>query len=227
MCTITETTSTTTAGARQMDRTRVRRRRRDFGRAFALGAAISALAIGGAWTVTSNSTGGDQASQNGTPSASLTTSRSSGPGGSRSGSATGVPSDQHGAWVVALQHELAQLNYYDGPADGLLGPATLAAITNFQRTNRLPADGIASASTMAKIHQQLVTGDSQTWPTAPPVKPATSTPSNGSGKSASTTTTGSTTPTAGTSTNGGQSGASSATASATTTSATGGTRVAP
>ncbi|HYB31551.1 MAG TPA: peptidoglycan-binding domain-containing protein [Solirubrobacteraceae bacterium] len=48
-----------------------------------------------------------------------------------------VAPTQQGASVVALQHELAQLNYYEGPIDGVLGPATLAAIKHFQRANGL------------------------------------------------------------------------------------------
>lgn len=222
MSTIIETTSTRTNGTRRIDRTRVRRRRRDFGRAFALGAAISAVAIGGAWAVVGDG-GGDHTARNGARSELLTVR---GRSASTSGSAIAAAADQHGASVVALQHELAQLSYYEGPIDGVLGPATLAAIINFQRANGLGVDGIAGASTIAKIHQQLVTGDSQMSPTAPPVRPAKTNPSHGSGKGASTTPI-ATTPSGGASTNGGQSGTPSATASATTTPATGGTSVAP
>jgi hypothetical protein len=54
----------------------------------------------------------------------------------------------------------------------------VASITNLLRANGLAADGIAGASTMAKIHQQMITGDSQMWPTALPVKPANTTPAS-------------------------------------------------
>ena len=44
------------------------------------------------------------------------------------------------ASVAKLQRELAQLNYYIGPIDGIMGPQTIAAITYLQRDAHLPAN---------------------------------------------------------------------------------------
>jgi hypothetical protein len=79
--------------------------------------------------------------------------------------------------VLALRRDLGQLNYYESAADGIFGPATVAAIKDFQRANGLPVDGVAGPNTMAKIKQQLVTGDNQMGPSGPPVKPANPAPS--------------------------------------------------
>jgi peptidoglycan hydrolase-like protein with peptidoglycan-binding domain len=42
--------------------------------------------------------------------------------------------------VKKLQQELGQLNYYEGPVDGLIGPQTVAAIKDLQRQAGLPPD---------------------------------------------------------------------------------------
>ena len=110
-----------------------------------------------------------------------------------SGAAAPPISRAHG---LALQHKLAQLNYYEGPVDGVLGPQTRAAITDFQRANGLPADGIAGATTMVKIDRQLITGDSRMDPGAPAHKPATTNPT-APGSSGTVTTGGTTSPTGG------------------------------
>jgi peptidoglycan hydrolase-like protein with peptidoglycan-binding domain len=178
MSVITEPLTAHTNGTHRNEGKSPRRRRREFARAFALGAAVSTLVMGGAWAANSNG-GAGQASGGVAQSASLESNQPSSATGTQSGAAASAPAYQQGPSVVALQHELAQLNYYDGPIDGVLGPATRAAITDFQRANGLSADGIAGANTMTKIHQQLITGDSQMWPTTPPVKPAQTTPSNG------------------------------------------------
>ncbi len=79
----------------------------------------------------------------------------------------------HGQDVTALQHDLGLLNYYENPVDGVYGPATTAAIKDFQRANGLTVNGIAGPSTMAKIKHQLITGDSQMnpGPLVQPTKP--------------------------------------------------------
>jgi peptidoglycan hydrolase-like protein with peptidoglycan-binding domain len=182
MTTITETLNGNPATARRTNGT-VRRRRREVTRGVALGATIAALAIGGAWAAVGTG-GSDHAAQTGAASAPLVAS--GGSVGVSHSSPTGVsPAYETGPSVAALQRELAQLNYYEGPIDGVAGPMTLAAITNFQRANGLAADGVAGAITMAKIHQQLVTGDSQMWPTAPPVKPSKGTSAHANGQHAS------------------------------------------
>ena len=39
---------------------------------------------------------------------------------------------------MKLQQELGQLNYYEGPNDGIMGPQTIAAIKDLQRQAGLP-----------------------------------------------------------------------------------------
>jgi hypothetical protein len=173
MSAITETGTTAT---RRPART-PNRRRREFTRAVALGATISALAVGGAWAIVGTGAG-DHPAGNPASAAASNANGSTTAAGSSSGAAATGSASHASASVAALQHELALLNYYEGPIDGVMGPATLAALTDFQHANGLPADGIAGSSALAKIQQQLKTGDSQMWPTAPPVKPAKTTPSS-------------------------------------------------
>ncbi len=51
--------------------------------------------------------------------------------------------------VAALQHALAHLGAEPGPADGLMGPRTRAAIGKFERACRLPETGAPGAALMA------------------------------------------------------------------------------
>jgi Putative peptidoglycan binding domain len=166
-------------------------RRRKSTRAFALGAAIASLCIGGAWAAVETSHSHPGSNPASTPAAAGTattgtgtqTGSTTGPsGGAASGSHGLTPANTypHGQDVSTLQRDLGLLNYYENPVDGVYGPATTAAIKDFQRANGLAVDGIAGPSTMAKIKQQLVTGDSQMNP-GPLVKPTdnTSTPANG------------------------------------------------
>ena len=45
------------------------------------------------------------------------------------------------AWVKSLQQKLARLGYFSGPANGVLGPVTQAAIKTFQANASLTPDG--------------------------------------------------------------------------------------
>jgi zinc D-Ala-D-Ala carboxypeptidase len=171
-------------------RQRSRRSRRPGARAFALGATIALVCAAIAWAAVAGlHHDASQTNATATPAAvhPATTSDSAGAatGGSTAGSGTAPaagtgtgtgtssPASQD---VLALQRDLGQLNYYESPIDGVNGPATVAAIKDFQRANGLPADGIAGPATMAKIQQQMVTGDNQMGPSGPPVKPANTTP---------------------------------------------------
>ena len=53
--------------------------------------------------------------------------------------------------VRILQRELNQRRYYFGPIDGIYGPQTESAVRQFQRDNRLRADGVAGQETLEKL----------------------------------------------------------------------------
>jgi hypothetical protein len=65
------------------------------------------------------------------------------------------------ATVETLQKQLGQLNYYEGPVDGLMGPQTIAAITYLQRDAGLPQTGTMNAATQAALQNYLIHGNNQ------------------------------------------------------------------
>jgi Putative peptidoglycan binding domain len=68
---------------------------------------------------------------------------------------------QPSAAVMQLQRELGQLNYYEGPVDGLMGPQTTAAIKDLQRQAGLPQTGQMNAATQAALANYLAHGNNQ------------------------------------------------------------------
>jgi peptidoglycan hydrolase-like protein with peptidoglycan-binding domain len=68
---------------------------------------------------------------------------------------------QPSAAVVKLQQELGQLNYYMGPADGIMGPQTIQSITYLQRDAHLPQTGQMNAATQAALANFLAHGNNQ------------------------------------------------------------------
>ncbi|MBV9793421.1 MAG: peptidoglycan-binding protein [Actinobacteria bacterium] len=65
------------------------------------------------------------------------------------------------ASVKKLQQELGQLNYYEGPVDGVMGPQTTAAIKDLQRQAGLPQTGTMNSATQAALDNYLVHGNNQ------------------------------------------------------------------
>ncbi len=65
------------------------------------------------------------------------------------------------AAVVKLQQELGQLNYYEGPDDGIMGPQTIQAIKYLQRDAHLPQTGQMNAATQAALANFLAHGNNQ------------------------------------------------------------------
>ena len=65
------------------------------------------------------------------------------------------------ASVQKLQRELGQLNYYEGPVDGVMGPQTSAAIKDLQRQAGLPQTGTMNAATQSALDNYLVHGNNQ------------------------------------------------------------------
>ena len=68
---------------------------------------------------------------------------------------------QPSAAVTQLQRELGQLNYYEGPVDGVMGPQTIAAIQDLQRQAGLPQTGQMNAATQAALANYLAHGNNQ------------------------------------------------------------------
>jgi hypothetical protein len=65
------------------------------------------------------------------------------------------------AAVMKLQQELGQLNYYEGPDDGIIGPQTIQAIKYLQRDAHLPQTGQMNAATQAALANFLAHGNNQ------------------------------------------------------------------
>jgi len=68
---------------------------------------------------------------------------------------------QPSASVMQLQRQLGQLNYYEGPVDGVMGPQTIAAIQDLQRQAGLPQTGQMNAATQAALANYLAHGNNQ------------------------------------------------------------------
>ena len=56
-----------------------------------------------------------------------------------------------GEQVRQVQRKLKQWGYYDGAVDGVFGQETYDAVTYFQRRNGLAADGVAGPATLAAM----------------------------------------------------------------------------
>ena len=57
-----------------------------------------------------------------------------------------------GAEVKVLQRALASLGHSPGTIDGIYGPKTSAAVTEFQTAANITADGIVGSETLAALH---------------------------------------------------------------------------
>ena len=73
---------------------------------------------------------------------------------------TGLPVTPS-ASVKKLQQELGQLNYDEGPVDGVMGPQTTAAIKDLQRQAGLPQTGTMNAATQKALDNYLAHGNNQ------------------------------------------------------------------
>ncbi len=60
-----------------------------------------------------------------------------------------------GERVTKLQTDLAALEFYKGKVDGIFGPVTKTAVTNFQRSAKLTANGICDAKTAGALENAL------------------------------------------------------------------------
>ena len=72
-----------------------------------------------------------------------------------------TPAVPPSAAVKTLQQQLGQLNYYEGPVDGIMGPQTIAAIKDLQRQAGLPQTGTMNPATQAALASYLAHGNNQ------------------------------------------------------------------
>jgi peptidoglycan hydrolase-like protein with peptidoglycan-binding domain len=79
---------------------------------------------------------------------------------------SGQPADQ--GLVLLLQRELQVAGYDPGPLDGTSGPKFSAAVTAYQRANRMEVDGHASTELLSRLARDNLDADR----TAPPASEA-------------------------------------------------------
>ena len=72
-----------------------------------------------------------------------------------------APAVPPSAAVKTLQQQLGQLNYYEGPVDGIMGPQTTAAIKDLQRQAGLPQTGTMTPATQTALARYLAHGNNQ------------------------------------------------------------------
>ena len=72
--------------------------------------------------------------------------------------ATLRPGTKGSAAVASLQAALTSLGYAAGSADGSYGASTVAAVSAFQTAKNLTADGVAGPATLAAINAALTKG---------------------------------------------------------------------
>jgi peptidoglycan hydrolase-like protein with peptidoglycan-binding domain len=53
--------------------------------------------------------------------------------------------------IVAVQQELSQRGYYDGPIDGVMGPQTAKAVRRFQSVDQLSVTGEIDGPTLEAL----------------------------------------------------------------------------
>ncbi|HVW57173.1 MAG TPA: peptidoglycan-binding domain-containing protein [Rhizobiaceae bacterium] len=71
------------------------------------------------------------------------------------GQAAGAPpqqANQQNAATLAVQAALTELKYYDGPIDGLMGPQTRSAVTDFQKASHLDVSGNIDSALLDKLN---------------------------------------------------------------------------
>jgi hypothetical protein len=71
--------------------------------------------------------------------------------------------------VRAVQQALGRAKLLQGPADGIYGPATAAAVRSFQRQNRLKEDGIVGRNTWSLLFSDQAAAPPSLEPAAAPL----------------------------------------------------------
>lgn len=109
----------------------------------------------------SHSSSGRAPAANGTPTSTSAPATATTPTTPVTPSHAVTPPVKPSAAVVKLQQELGQLNYYEGPDDGIMGPQTIQAIKYLQRDAHLPQTGQMNAATQAALANFLAHGNNQ------------------------------------------------------------------
>jgi hypothetical protein len=128
-----------------------------------IGAAV-AMALVALTVVLSLSHTSQAPAANGTPTSTSAPAQPTTPGAAAQPTTPShpvTPPVKPSAAVVKLQQELGQLNYYEGPDDGIMGPQTIQAITYLQRDAHLPQTGQMNAATQAALANFLAHGNNQ------------------------------------------------------------------
>ncbi len=84
-----------------------------------------------------------------------------GANGANTSGGSSTPSVQPSATVRLLQQQLAQLNYYEGPVNGIDSAQVHQAIEYLQRDAHLPQTGVLTPATQSALSRMLVDGNSQ------------------------------------------------------------------
>jgi peptidoglycan hydrolase-like protein with peptidoglycan-binding domain len=71
------------------------------------------------------------------------------------------PNHLPAAQVETIQRELGQLNYYEGPVNGVMTPQTVQAIEYLQRDAKLPQNGYFDQVTYLALQNMLQNGNNQ------------------------------------------------------------------
>jgi hypothetical protein len=122
-----------------------------------IGTAVAVALIAVAAVTLSQSHSGQAPAPGGTPASTSAPAQPTSP----AQPTTPVTPVHPSAAVVKLQQELGQLNYYEGPVDGIMGPQTIQAITYLQRDAHLPQTGQMNAATQAALANFLAHGNNQ------------------------------------------------------------------
>jgi len=105
----------------------------------------------------------------------VTVSQAAGTVDNNSTMSVGAPAPQHGQTAVDLskddvrqaQLELRHLGLYNGSLDGVIGPQTKRALTQFQKDNRLDQTGTLDQLTMDTMFGNLGIGQGSSTPPTP------------------------------------------------------------
>lgn len=87
------------------------------------------------------------------------------------------PADTPTTWVVAVQRRLRDLGFYEGAADGVIGPQTTNAIVSYQAVAGVPQDGRITDDLISRIGAKV---DPQ-WRMSSPLRPVSAPPARPSG----------------------------------------------